>query len=102
MTYEPDDSEIEASRAPLMDHLIELRTRLIICVAALVVGFAICFAFSSQIYIFLLHPFEVGAGLLAAQKAGISPTEKTSLTWDWPRRCDLADGCTISLAPPSG
>ena len=69
MTYEPDDSEIEASRAPLMDHLIELRTRLIICVAALVVGFIICFAFSSQIYIFLLHPFEVGAGLLAAQKA---------------------------------
>lgn len=69
MTYGPDDSEIEDSRAPLMDHLIELRTRLIICVAALAVGFVVCFAFSSQIYIFLLHPFEVGAGLLAAQKA---------------------------------
>ena len=67
--YDPDDADIEASRAPLMDHLIELRKRLIICVAALIVGFGICFAFSSQIYIFLLHPFEVGAGLLAAQKA---------------------------------
>jgi len=66
--YDPD-LEIEASRAPLLAHLTELRTRLIICVAALIVGFIICFAFSSPIYIFLLHPFEVGAGLMAAQKA---------------------------------
>jgi sec-independent protein translocase protein TatC len=64
-----DEIEIEASRAPLLDHLIELRRRLIICAAALVVGFLICFAFSRDIYIFLLHPFEVGAGLMAAQKA---------------------------------
>jgi sec-independent protein translocase protein TatC len=65
----PDESEIEASRAPLMEHLIELRRRLITCAVALVIGFLVCFYFSGQIYIFLLHPFEVGAGLLAAQKA---------------------------------
>jgi sec-independent protein translocase protein TatC len=65
---EPED-EIEASRAPLLDHLIELRQRMIVCVAALAVGFAICFGFSTQIYIVLLHPFEVAAQLLAAQKA---------------------------------
>jgi sec-independent protein translocase protein TatC len=65
----PDESEIEASRAPLMEHLIELRRRLISCAVALVIGFLVCFYFSGQIYIFLLHPFEVGAGLLAAQKA---------------------------------
>jgi sec-independent protein translocase protein TatC len=64
-----DEAEIEASRAPLLDHLIELRKRLIICVAALVLGFVLCFAFSAQIYIFLLHPFQVGAELMAAQKA---------------------------------
>ncbi|MFO1015039.1 MAG: twin-arginine translocase subunit TatC [Caulobacteraceae bacterium] len=69
MSQTDDEAEIEASRAPLMDHLIELRQRLIICVAALFVGFAICFAFSREIYIFLLHPFEVGAGLIAEQKA---------------------------------
>lgn len=69
MTYPQDDSEIEASRAPLLDHLVELRQRLIICVAALVVGFAICFAFSKQIYIFLLHPFSIAAQLLAAEQA---------------------------------
>jgi sec-independent protein translocase protein TatC len=69
VSNQPDEAEIEASRAPLMEHLIELRKRLITCAVALVVGFLICFYFSGQIYIFLLHPFEVGAGLLAAQKA---------------------------------
>jgi sec-independent protein translocase protein TatC len=64
-----DESEIEASRAPLLDHLIELRRRLIICAIALVVGFLICFAFSKQIYIVLLQPFETGAALMRAQKA---------------------------------
>jgi sec-independent protein translocase protein TatC len=63
-----DESEIESSRAPLLEHLIELRQRLIICAAALVVGFLICFAFSTQLYLALLRPFQVGAGLMAAQK----------------------------------
>jgi len=65
----PEQAEIEASRAPLLDHLIELRQRLIICVVALGIGFAICFGFSKQIYVFLLHPFGVAAEILAAQKA---------------------------------
>jgi sec-independent protein translocase protein TatC len=64
-----EDNEIEASRAPLLDHLIELRRRLIICALALVVGFLLCFAFSKQIYIVLLQPFEAGSSLMAAQKA---------------------------------
>ena len=68
MSLPSDDIEIEASRAPLLDHLVELRRRLIVCAAALVVGFLLCFFFSRDIYILLLHPFEVGAGLLAAQK----------------------------------
>ena len=46
-----DESEIEASRAPLLEHLVELPRRLIICAAALVVGFLACFAFSREIYI---------------------------------------------------
>ncbi|HZL00604.1 MAG TPA: twin-arginine translocase subunit TatC [Caulobacteraceae bacterium] len=70
MSLPNDDNEIEASRAPLLDHLIELRRRLIISAAALAVGFLVCFAFSRQIYIVLLQPFEVGASLMAAQKAG--------------------------------
>jgi sec-independent protein translocase protein TatC len=70
MTVDRDEAEIEASRAPLMDHLIELRQRLIVCAGALVVGFLGCFAFAENIYLFLLKPFAVGASLVAAQKAG--------------------------------
>jgi len=68
--YDPDEAEIEASRAPLLDHLVELRKRLIICVAAVVVGFIVCFGFATPIYQFLLHPFEMAARLFAAEKAG--------------------------------
>ncbi|MDO8295798.1 MAG: twin-arginine translocase subunit TatC [Caulobacter sp.] len=67
----PDEVEIEASRAPLLDHLIELRRRLIVCVAALIVGFGVCFAFADQIYTFLLQPFVKAGALIAAQKAGL-------------------------------
>ncbi len=64
-----DAAEIEASRAPLLDHLIELRRRLIVCAAAIAVGFVICFVFSTQILVFLLAPFERAQGLLAVQQA---------------------------------
>ncbi|WP_091742775.1 twin-arginine translocase subunit TatC [Phenylobacterium immobile] len=64
-----DDSEIEASRAPLLEHLVELRKRLIISVAALGIGFLICFTWSTQIYVLLLHPFGVAAQLLAARQS---------------------------------
>lgn len=70
MSAPPEETEIEGSRAPLLSHLVELRSRLIICVAALVVGFILCFVFSQQIYLVLLRPFQMAAGLLAAQKAG--------------------------------
>jgi len=67
--HEPED-EIEASRAPLMDHLIELRGRLIVCVIALFVGFGVCFAFADKIFLFLVHPFTVAQQLLSVQQAG--------------------------------
>jgi len=70
VSYEADDAEIEASRAPLLDHLIELRKRLIIMIAALFVGFIVCFVFAAQLYEFLLHPFEIAGGILAVRQAG--------------------------------
>jgi sec-independent protein translocase protein TatC len=66
-----DESEIEASRAPLLDHLVELRKRLIICVGALIVGFGVCFGFADDIYTVLLQPFVKAGALIAAQKAGM-------------------------------
>ena len=76
MSGEVDD-EIEASRAPLLDHLVELRSRLIVCVIALFVAFIACFIFSTQAFTLLLHPFYVAAGLLAvrAQEAKGGPTD---------------------------
>ncbi|MDI1365225.1 MAG: twin-arginine translocase subunit TatC [bacterium] len=67
--HEPED-EIEASRAPLLEHLVELRTRLIVCVFALFIGFGICFAFADQIFLFLVKPFTVAQQLLGVQHAG--------------------------------
>lgn len=60
--YSPDD-EIEASRAPLLDHLIELRRRLIISAAALAVGAVVCFIYSEAILAFLVKPFLVAQEL---------------------------------------
>ncbi|WP_292257671.1 twin-arginine translocase subunit TatC [Brevundimonas sp.] len=61
-----DEAEIEASRAPLMDHLIELRGRLIVCVAAFIVAFIACFAFAEPIYVFLVKPFAAAAAFHTA------------------------------------
>ncbi|MFL5298314.1 MAG: twin-arginine translocase subunit TatC [Phenylobacterium sp.] len=67
-----DEDEIEASRAPLLDHLIELRKRLIVAIAALIVAFFICFYFSTQLLTLTLHPFKVAAGLLAVRQHDVS------------------------------
>lgn len=67
--YDHED-EIEASRAPLLDHLIELRMRLIICVVSIAVAFGLCFAFVKPIFLFLVRPFTVAEGLKAMEDAG--------------------------------
>ncbi len=53
-----DDDEIEASRAPLLDHLIELRSRLIKAIVAILIAFVVCFAFAKHIYNILIIPYE--------------------------------------------
>lgn len=53
-----DAEEIDDSSAPLIEHLAELRTRLIRSVMAFVVGMIICFSFGSMILDFLLVPIE--------------------------------------------
>lgn len=50
--------DLEDSGAPLIEHLAELRTRLIRSVFAFVLGFVICFIFGGQILNFLLVPIE--------------------------------------------
>ena len=53
-----ESDEVDESRAPLMSHLLELRSRLIKCVLALVVGCIACIPFLRQIIEFLMVPFE--------------------------------------------
>ena len=62
MTVADSDEEIDQTKAPLLDHLIELRRRLIYCVIAVCVSFVFCYAFSNQIYNFLLIPYKLAVG----------------------------------------
>ncbi|MDC0737413.1 twin-arginine translocase subunit TatC [Cognatishimia sp. SS12] len=48
--------EIDDSAAPLIEHLAELRTRLIHSVAAFVVGMVLCFTVATPLFNFLTHP----------------------------------------------
>ena len=54
--------DIEATKAPLMDHLIELRSRLIKALLAFGLAFILCFIFAKQIYNVLVWPFVWVAG----------------------------------------
>src|SRR5438132_13482991 len=58
MTHE----DIEATKAPLLEHLVELRGRLIKALAAFFVTFIVCFFFAKQIYNILVWPFVTVAG----------------------------------------
>jgi sec-independent protein translocase protein TatC len=54
--------DIEATKAPLMEHLIELRSRLIKAVLAFGAMFVLCFIFAKDIYNVLVWPFVWVAG----------------------------------------
>src|SRR5437588_3829212 len=53
------EAELEEGRMPLLDHLIELRNRLMWSIGALLVAFLICYQFKERIYGFLVHPLAV-------------------------------------------
>jgi sec-independent protein translocase protein TatC len=58
MTHE----DIEATKAPLMEHLIELRARLIKSLVAFFVMLVLCFFFAKQIFNILTWPYVWVAG----------------------------------------
>jgi sec-independent protein translocase protein TatC len=51
-----DEAEIEATKAPLLDHLVELRKRLVWAIVSFLVCFGICFFFAKDIFGFLTMP----------------------------------------------
>ena len=71
MISDADEAEIEASRAPLLEHLIELRSRLIKSLIAFVAMFFCCFFFSRDIYNILVYPY---VSIVGAQNAELIAT----------------------------
>ncbi|API59278.1 twin arginine-targeting protein translocase TatC [Tardibacter chloracetimidivorans] len=64
--------DLDDSRAPLLDHLIELRRRLLYCVGMLLASFAVCMYFADDIFGILVRPlaeaFGPGQGRLVYTK----------------------------------
>jgi sec-independent protein translocase protein TatC len=65
-----DADEIEASSAPLIEHLIELRKRVMWALAGFFVAFLVCFAYAQPLYNMLILPFRWGV-----QWAGFDPND---------------------------
>ncbi|WP_316862519.1 twin-arginine translocase subunit TatC [uncultured Cohaesibacter sp.] len=59
---ESEREQIESSKAPLIEHLIELRSRLLKTVIAIGIAFLICFYFASDIFNLLVIPYERAVG----------------------------------------
>src|SRR6185503_11190563 len=51
-----EEAELESSKAPLLEHLVELRNRLIYSMIAFFLAFLVCFFFAKNVYEFLTQP----------------------------------------------
>lgn len=71
--------EIEESQAPLVEHLIELRRRLIWAIGAFFAAFAFCFYFAKKLFYFLVIPYRT-----AVEWAGL-PQDKVALIYTAPQ-----------------
>ena len=62
------NEDIDATKAPLLDHLIELRGRLIKAIIAILIAFLVCYWQSANIFDFLIQPLlkvlPAGRGLI--------------------------------------
>ncbi len=73
-TDDLDDNELESSaKMSFLDHLDELRRRLIVSISAIGVGFLACWAFSDRIYTFLAVPIK--QSLSGAKLVFTNPTD---------------------------
>jgi sec-independent protein translocase protein TatC len=73
-TAKPED-EVEASRMPLLDQVIELRNRLMWAIGAIFIAFGVCYFFAPQIYSLLMHPLIEAAGTEGRRMIFTAPQE---------------------------
>jgi sec-independent protein translocase protein TatC len=59
MDEDEREAELESGRMPLLEHLVELRNRLMWAIGAILVAFLVAYQFKTQIYGFLVHPLAV-------------------------------------------
>jgi sec-independent protein translocase protein TatC len=76
---DPIDRQVEESQAPLIDHLIELRRRLIWGILAFFAAFIGCFIYAKQLFNLLVIPFK-----WAVSWAGL-PLDKVELIYTAPQ-----------------
>ena len=74
-----EDDEIEKSSAPLIEHLVELRTRLMWSIGGFFIAFLVCFFFAKQLFNLLVIPFK-----WATNWAGLDP-HKVELIYTAPQ-----------------
>lgn len=82
MNLRPPDVEVDDYSMSLIDHLKELKKRVVVSIAALGVGFIVCMLFAEEIYTFLARPM---VDALAEREGGgsmsiIAPLEGV-MTW---------------------
>ena len=65
-----EQDEIDKSSAPLIEHLIELRSRLMWSIGGFFIAFLVCFFFAKQLFNCLVIPFQV-----ATSWAGLDPNQ---------------------------
>lgn len=58
MSSEGEQAEIEKSAAPLIEHLVELRTRLMWSLGGFAIAFLVCFFFAKELFNLLVVPFK--------------------------------------------
>lgn len=70
-----DDDELAGSEAPLLDHLIELRKRLIRSVIVIFALLIVCFFFAGSIFDVLVQPYRDAVAPLAVELIYTAPQE---------------------------
>jgi sec-independent protein translocase protein TatC len=87
------EDEVDESKMPLLDHIIELRNRLLYSVAAVFAAFLVCYYFSADIYGFLVRPL---ANLLEGEHRRMIYTGLTEAFFTYVKVAFWA-GCFLSF-----